>query len=82
VTCVQCRHENRPAAKFCENCGAALPPVCGGCGTTLRPGARFCDACGQAVGMVVAAGPAAPPAPAGYTPKHLADKILTSRSAI
>ncbi len=82
MTCAQCRHENRPAAKFCENCGLALPPLCGGCGTVLRPTARFCDACGQAVTAAPAPSPTAVTAPAGYTPKHLADKILTSRSAI
>jgi len=82
VTCAQCRHDNRPAAKFCENCGAALPRLCGACGTALRAAAKFCDECGQPVAAAAAPSPAAVPAPAGYTPKHLAEKILTSRSAI
>ena len=44
-------------------------------------GARFCLQCGQAV----AAGNAAPvssPPPDSYTPKHLAEKILTSKAAL
>jgi len=47
----------------------------------LPGGARFCLQCGQAV----AAGTVAPvrsPAPAGYTPKHLAERILTSKAAL
>jgi adenylate cyclase len=91
VTCPQCQHANRPAAKFCENCGAGLPRLCASCGTPLRPTAKFCDECGQAVTAAaapatVAKAPAteraAASAPVGYTPKHLADKILTSRSAV
>ena len=91
MTCPQCQHANRPSAKFCENCGAGLPRLCTGCGTPLRPTARFCDECGQAVGVpavapAVVKAPAAEravaSAPVGYTPKHLADKILTSRSAV
>jgi class 3 adenylate cyclase/tetratricopeptide (TPR) repeat protein len=47
----------------------------------LPAGARFCFQCGQAV----AAGTATPvrsPAPGTYTPKHLAEKILTSKAAL
>jgi adenylate cyclase len=87
VTCAQCRHENRAAAKFCDNCGEALPRACAGCGTPLRAAAKFCDECGQpvAAAAAIAAAPAparAMQAPTGYTPKHLADRILTSRSAL
>jgi class 3 adenylate cyclase/tetratricopeptide (TPR) repeat protein len=39
-------------------------------------GARFCPECGKAID----AGPSA--APAAYTPSHLAERILTSRSAL
>jgi len=87
VTCLACRHDNRSSAKFCDNCGAPLPRACPGCATPLRPAAKFCDECGQPVGAP--ADPAAPAparlragAPTGYTPRHLAERILTSRSAI
>lgn len=87
MTCSQCRHDNRAAAKFCENCGAALPRACAGCGTPLRAAAKFCDECGKPVTTAPPAASAAAPlhaaqAPTGYTPKHLADRILTSRSAL
>jgi adenylate cyclase len=95
VTCLQCRHDNRAAAKFCENCGTALPRACASCGIALRAGAKFCDECGQPVAAspatTASAAPAATPrptglraeqAPTGYTPKHLAERILTSRSAL
>ena len=76
-TCPACGHENRETAKFCEACAVALQRVCAGCGCALRPTAKFCDECGQS-----ATGSAAHPSPASYTPKHLAEKILSSRAAL
>ncbi|MBI4269179.1 MAG: AAA family ATPase [Candidatus Rokubacteria bacterium] len=77
--CSQCRHDNPPAAKFCANCGAKLDVPCPACGHGNAPGARFCTECGEALG------PAAPPAraaPEAYTPRHLAERILSSRAAL
>ena len=88
MTCPGCRHDNRATAKFCDNCGEALPRACARCGTPLRAAAKFCDECGQPVEAAAAgispapASPRAAQAPTGYTPKHLADRILTSRSAL
>src|SRR5258708_3598080 len=78
--CPTCSHENRATAKFCEACAVPLQRVCPGCGSALRPTAKFCDECGQPV----TAAPAQPPtrSPVSYTPKHLADKILQSKSAL
>ena len=81
MNCPRCRQENPTQAKFCIECGARLSLACAGCGTELPAGARFCLQCGQAV----ASGSATEvrsPAPHVYTPKHLAEKILTSRTAI
>src|SRR5262249_33806874 len=51
------------------------------CGSPLPAEARFCDQCGApAVGTAPA--PPAEDAPSSYTPRHLAEKILTTRSAI
>ena len=62
-------------------CGAPLARACDGCGAELPQGARFCPSCGRAVES--AGAPAAPvTAPKSYTPRHLAEKILTSRSAM
>jgi adenylate cyclase len=57
-------------AMHCRSCQADNPPE-----------ARFCMQCGAALGQ------SAPPSPAeresrDYTPRHLAEKILTSRSAL
>ena len=81
MQCPQCQQENPPQAKFCLACGVRLTLACSACGTELPAGARFCLACGQPVQLpdTVQSRPAAPVA---YTPKHLAEKILTSRSAL
>src|SRR5688572_11058493 len=95
MICGTCRHENRGGAKFCENCGAKLERRCPACAQPVREASRFCDACGHRLDAPApppAAAPSPPPAAsiadhleqrfAGYTPRHLADKILTSRAAL
>ena len=86
MICAGCAHENRAEARFCDACGAPLAVACTSCGVALRVGARFCDGCGAAVaGAAPAALPALPSFrtdPRSYTPKHLADKILQSKSAL
>ncbi|MBI3329082.1 MAG: AAA family ATPase, partial [Nitrospinae bacterium] len=81
MQCPRCQQENPSQAKFCLECGARLALMCPQCGTELPAGAKFCLECGQAV-----SGPAAGPpwftSPDAYTPKHLAEKILTFRSAL
>ena len=81
MTCPRCQQDNPPHARFCLGCGARLALTCGACGTELPGGARFCLQCGQAVTAGTAA-PAGSPAPETYTPKHLAEKILTSKAAL
>jgi class 3 adenylate cyclase/tetratricopeptide (TPR) repeat protein len=79
MTCPRCHAENRDGLRFCEDCGSRLTLTCAQCGGDLAPGKRFCGSCGTpATGQ-----PAAPTAnPESYTPKHLAEKILTSRAAL
>ena len=83
MTCPRCRHENEAGAKFCEECAAPLARACAKCGRPLSPTAKFCSECAHPAGLS-----AAPPAaqrfdsPESYTPKHLAEKILTSKSAL
>ncbi len=48
MSCAACGHENRPGAKFCEECAAPITRVCA-CGSELRPTAKFCDECGAAI---------------------------------
>jgi class 3 adenylate cyclase/tetratricopeptide (TPR) repeat protein len=79
MKCSGCGHDNRDAAKFCEECAAPLGRKCAGCGAELRPVAKFCDECAF---PVAGAPPARSADPRSYTPKHLAEKILSSRSAL
>ena len=86
-TCAECGHHNRPQARFCDECGNPLALACSSCGTALRAGARFCDSCGTPVaGAQPAPKTEAPQAPRRdprtYTPKHLTERILTSRNAL
>ncbi len=80
MKCPRCRYENRPQAKFCEECATPLSRVCSNCSTPLSPTAKFCPECAHPV----AAGGAEPrfASPDSYTPKHLAEKILTSKAAL
>ena len=81
MKCAQCQQDNPSHAKFCLGCGVRLMLACGSCGTELPATARFCFQCGQAVGAGTAAAVSSP-APEAYTPRHLAEKILTSKSAL
>jgi class 3 adenylate cyclase/predicted ATPase len=65
--------------KFCEDCGARLGVTCAQCAAEITPGKRFCGSCGAPVAAPAAIRFAAPEA---YTPKHLAEKILTSRRVL
>jgi len=80
MRCSSCGSDNREGRKFCAGCGAALTLACAACGAKNQPGERFCGECGKP--LLEAAKPAPPPDPRSYTPKHLAEKILTSRSAL
>jgi class 3 adenylate cyclase/tetratricopeptide (TPR) repeat protein len=81
VACSRCKTANPPHAKFCLECAAPLAARCASCGTPLPASAKFCLECAHPVG---AAGAGAPRlgAPDAYTPKHLADRILTSRTSL
>ena len=81
MQCPKCQHENRDAAKFCEECASPLAQhTCSNCGAELRPTSKFCDGCAQPVGLAAAHIPDRDAR--AYTPKHLADKILQSKSAL
>ena len=82
VTCPACGHDNREAARFCDACGRPLEARCPVCGQGLRPGARFCDGCGANISAPLSRAAESPRAPTSYTPHHLAERILTSRSAL
>src|SRR5438045_1248979 len=81
MQCPQCQQANPPQANFCLACGVRLTLTCSACGTELPAGARFCLSCGQLIQSLNTVS-SRPTAPVAYTPKHLADKILTSRSTL
>jgi ribosomal protein L40E len=84
MRCPHCQAANRDGARFCRECGTRFAGVCRTCGAGLEPESKYCDSCGTGV-SVSAAPPPVPPrfaSPESYTPKHLAEKILTSRSAL
>jgi class 3 adenylate cyclase/tetratricopeptide (TPR) repeat protein len=85
MDCSRCEHTNTLGSRFCEQCGSALERACPSCGAGCSPGAKFCRECGSALeGGTWASTPTAPPerVARNYTPRHLADKILRSRSAL
>jgi class 3 adenylate cyclase/tetratricopeptide (TPR) repeat protein len=87
MQCPQCQQVNPPQAKFCLECGARLALACAHCGTDLPASAKFCLECGQPAGARAGSSPVPRPAtrfgsPRAYTPQHLADRIISSRTAI
>jgi len=86
MICPKCQTENPETKKFCTECGAKLSLICPHCKAEVQPTEKFCGECGQALSE----SPRSSPLPSGfdkaepksYTPKHLADKILTTRSTL
>ncbi len=81
MLCLRCRTENREGRRFCSKCGAALAAVCSSCGFTNEPGDEFCGGCGGRLGTPQRI-EAKLTSPDAYTPRHLAEKILTSKAAL
>ena len=82
MKCARCEHENRLGAKFCEECAAPLARACANCGAELSPTAKFCSECAHPAGQAAASAPQRFGPPETYTPKHLVEKILTSKAAL
>jgi ribosomal protein L40E len=85
VNCLHCQAQNPGDAIFCESCGSRLEVACPNCAAANRVGASFCRKCGQ---QLLETAPASPitaeklGSVETYTPKHLAEKILTSKSSL
>ena len=80
VQCPSCNEQNAAGSSFCGACGARLPSVCAACGANNPPGHKFCSECGAPLGRPAVHAKFA--SAQSYTPRHLAEKILTSRSAL
>jgi class 3 adenylate cyclase len=87
MRCPSCGFENPEGLKFCGECGSPLAARCPQCGFANPPRFKFCGDCGAPLSLPAQAlSPAAalPPsaAPVRYTPTHLAEKIVASRSGL
>jgi class 3 adenylate cyclase len=87
MRCPSCGFENPEGLKFCNDRGAPLRMRCAQCGFANQPQAKFCGECGAALPAPVRASTAPPVAlrphePLSYTPTYLAEKILTSKTAL
>ena len=82
MKCPQCQFDNLTDARFCSGCGSSLEMACPGCGKANLPGSRFCNRCGQSLAVPKATAPLDYSQPHSYTPKFLAEKILTTRSSV
>jgi class 3 adenylate cyclase/tetratricopeptide (TPR) repeat protein len=82
MVCPRCRAENREGRRFCGECGLSFASSCPSCGFLNEGSEKFCGGCGKS--LTATAGPVEPrfSSPQTYTPKHLAEKILTSKSAL
>ncbi len=58
MICPNCGKDNPAVAKFCWNCGHALPRDCPQCGADLSPNSRYCFNCGFQVAERQASSPA------------------------
>jgi class 3 adenylate cyclase/tetratricopeptide (TPR) repeat protein len=76
MKCPRCQHDNLPAQRFCGECDARLGSTCPSCGHANPPEQKFCGECGTALANTAVT------QPEKYIPKHLAERILNSRSAI
>jgi hypothetical protein len=84
MRCPNCQNENDEDAKFCEECATPLGRACSKCGRQLSLTAKFCPECAYPTGLatVEVALPRGSNAPESYTPRHLVQRILTSKTAL
>jgi len=82
MQCPRCQAENRAGRRFCAECGVPLALSCSSCGFSNELEEKFCGGCGTPL----TAAPRPPElrarTPQSYTPSYLAEKILTSKSAL
>jgi len=82
MKCPKCQFDNLKSAKFCNECGNKLETYCLKCEKVNPFGSKFCNECGYDIGKPTESPPIDFDKPQSYTPKFLADKILTTRGYI
>ena len=82
MKCPKCQHDIPAADSFCRKCGAKAALNCPKCGAEASGDDQFCGKCGSALKETREDAPIHYKEPKSYTPKFLAEKILTTRSSI
>ncbi len=82
MKCPKCQTENPEEAKFCIGCATMMEFHCPNCGAVTPATGKFCMECAHELTPSEKAPPVDYNQPQSYTPKFLADKILTTRSSI
>ena len=82
MKCPKCQTDNPEGKNFCRECGAKLERLCPKCNSPNPLQSKFCGDCGCQLTRPEEAPPIDYSKPNSYTPKSLADKILTSRGSI
>src|SRR5262245_15728193 len=81
MNCLHCQQDNPAGSSFCLGCGRRLAVSCASCAAELPAAARFCNRCGTPT-TTGAAGAPRLAARESYTPRHLAERIRTSRGRL
>ncbi|HTG13235.1 MAG TPA: zinc ribbon domain-containing protein, partial [Candidatus Eisenbacteria bacterium] len=82
MQCSACQTENREGRRFCTKCGGPLAVACAACGFANDPTDQFCGGCGAPLRAPPREAPPKFASPDAYTPRHLAEKILTSKASL
>ena len=82
MNCPRCQREAPADAAFCPTCGSKLNIACPQCGAATTADDHFCRKCGHRLAMAATPVTVGLVSPESYTPKHLAEKILTSKAAL
>jgi Adenylate and Guanylate cyclase catalytic domain/Double zinc ribbon len=83
MRCPRCEADNPGGMKFCIECATLLARRCPQWDFVNPHQAKFCGQCAAALsGQPPAPSPVPPQPPLSYTPVHLAEKILHSKTAL
>src|SRR5215475_2510247 len=90
MRCPSCGFDNPEGMKFCGECAAPLQNRCPQCGFDNPPRFKFCGECAAPLARQSKVQgskselrtPNSELAPASYTPKHLAERILAEQAAM
>jgi len=82
MQCPRCHAENREGRRFCGECGLSFASTCPSCGFLNEGSEKFCGGCGRSLTPAPTLAEPKFGSPQAYTPKHLAEKILTSKAAL